>query len=329
MPPHDHAISHGHNHDDHGDDAHGHGAHRHDHGNGHHHGPGHSHAPASFGRAFAIGIALNIGFVLVEAVYGFLTHSVALLADAGHNLSDVLGLAIAWGGMALSRTAPSKRFTYGMSGSTILAALLNALLLLVAIGAIALEAIQRLGSPAPVQGQTVALVAGIGIVVNMATALLFVRGQHDINIRGAYLHMASDAAVSAGVLVAGLVIWWTGIAWIDPVISLVIVALIFWQTWGLLRESVEMSLSAVPRRLEFDHIVEALEGLDGVTAVHDLHIWPMSTTETALTAHLLIPAGHPGDAFLASTQAMLHDRFGIAHATIQIEVSDLNHGCRI
>lgn len=309
MPPHDHAAHSGHGHA---------GV---THGHGHAHGHGHSHAPASFGHAFAIGIALNLGFVLIEAIFGFWTNSVALLADAGHNLSDVLGLAVAWGGMALSRAAPSKRFTYGLGGSTILAALLNALLLLVALGAIALEAVQRFGDPAPVPGLMVAIVAAAGIVVNAVTAMLFASGRkHDINLRGAYLHMAGDALVSAGVLVAGLVIWKTGIGWIDPAISLIIVALIFWQTWGLLRESVEMAMGAVPRGLEYDQIVDALKQLDGVAAVHDLHIWPMSTTAAVLTTHLYVPAGHPGDAFLAAAQAMLHDRFGIGHATIQIEV---------
>lgn len=316
MAPHDHAHHDGHEH------RHG-GGHGHHHGHSHSHGHGHSHAPSHFGRAFAIGIALNLGFVAVEAAFGLFAHSVALLADAGHNLSDVLGLGVAWGGMALSRAAPSKRFTYGLAGSSILAALLNALFLLLALGAIALEAVQRLGHPAEVPGITVAIVAAAGIVVNAVTAMLFAGGQHsDINIRGAYLHMAGDAAVSAGVLVAGLIIWRTGLGWIDPVVSLVIVALIFWQTWGLLRESVEMSLAAVPRGLEYDQIVDALKHLPGVSAVHDLHIWPMSTTDTVLTAHLFMPGGHPGDTFLAQAQTLLHDRFGIGHATIQIEVDE-------
>jgi len=328
LPPHDHSTPQGGSHGPHHghDHAHGHshGAGK-SHGHGHAHGHGHSHAPSHFGRAFAIGIALNLAFVLVEAGFGFWANSVALLADAGHNLSDVLGLAVAWGGMALSRAAPSKRFTYGLSGSSILAALLNALLLLLALGAITLEAVQRLGQPAGVPGLTVAAVAAAGILVNTATALLFASGRHnDINIRGAYLHMASDAAVSAGVLVAGLVIWKTGLAWIDPLVSLAIVALIFWQTWGLLRESVEMSLAAVPRRLDYDAIVDALKHLDGVEAVHDLHIWPMSTTDAVLTTHLYIPAGHPGDGFLLSTQEMLRQRFEIGHATIQIEVDSDN-----
>ena len=290
-------------------------SHHHDHDHGHHH------APADFGRAFAIGIALNIGFVLVEAAFGFLANSVALLADAGHNLSDVLGLAVAWGGATLAKAPPSKRFTYGLRGSSILAALVNALLLLVALGAIVLEAVQRFGHPTAIAGPTVAAVAGVGIVVNLATALLFARGRKgDINIRGAFLHMAADAAVSAGVVVAGLVVWRTGLDWIDPAASLVIAAIIFWQTWGLLSESVEMSLAAVPRGIDFDAVGAALRALPGVSDTHDLHIWPMSTTETVLTAHLVMPGGHPGDAFLADAQAMLHRRFAIGHATLQIEV---------
>ncbi len=293
----------------------------HDHHHGHSHGH-HDHAPASFNRAFAIGIALNLGFVIVEAGYGFVANSVALLADAGHNLSDVLGLAVAWAGAALSARPPSKRFTYGLRGSSILAALLNALLM-VALGAIVLEAVQRFGAPASVMGPTVAIVAAVGIVVNGVTAWLFASGRKgDINIRGAFLHMAADAAVSAGVVVAGLLIWRTGIGWIDPVVSLVIAALIFWQTWGLLRESVEMSLGAVPRGIDFDAVETALAALPGVARVHDLHIWPMSTTEPVLTAHLVMPAGAPGDAFLAAARAMLQARFGIGHATLQVEGGD-------
>jgi cobalt-zinc-cadmium efflux system protein len=294
--------------------------HGHDHGHGHAHGHGHSHAPANFDRAFAIGIAINILYVLGEATAGLWTGSVALLADAGHNLSDVLGLAVAWGGATLARTRPTKRFTYGLKGSTILAALANALLLMIALGAIVLEAAQRFNAPPPLAGLTVSAVAGLGIVVNAVTAWLFAGGRHgDVNIRGAYLHMLADAAVSAGVVVAGVVIWWTGIGWIDPLVSIVIAALIFWQTWGLLRETVEMSLAAVPRGIDYDRVQAALLGLDGVTAVHDLHIWPMSTTEPILTAHLVMPAGHPGDAFLDGVHELLHDRFGIGHATLQVE----------
>ncbi|MDB5707510.1 MAG: cobalt transporter [Sphingomonas bacterium] len=298
---------------------HGH-SHSHAHGHGHDH---HAHAPteAGYDRAFAIGIALNLGFVIVEAGFGFVADSVALLADAGHNLSDVLGLAVAWGAMALGRAAPSKRFTYGLKGSTILAALTNALLLLVALGAIVLEAAQRMAAPAPVAGGTVSIVAAIGIAVNLGTAMLFMRGRKgDINIRGAYLHMASDAAVSAGVVVAGLAILWTGETWIDPIVSIAIAALIFWQTAGLLRESVEMSLGAVPRGIDYDKVRMSLRTLPGVARVHHVHIWPMSTTDTVLTAHLVIPAGHPGDAFLEEARGMLEHRFGIGHATLQVEI---------
>ncbi len=301
---------------------HGHGhSHAHTHAGGH----GHAHAPASFGRAFAIGIALNIAFVAVEGGAGLWTGSVALLADAGHNLSDVLGLAVAWGGATLARSAPSKRFTYGLKGSTILAALLNALLLLVALGAILTEAVQRFADPAPVAGLTVSAVAAIGIAVNAITAMLFASGRKgDVNIRGAYLHMVSDAAVSAGVVVAGLLIWQTGLGWIDPIVSIVIAVLIFWQTWGLLRETVEMALGAVPRAVDYDAVDAALAALPGVTRAHHIHIWPMSTTETVLTAHLAMPAGHPGDAFLDSVQAMLRDRFGIGHATLQVEIGGIH-----
>lgn len=304
-----------HDHHDHDHKGHGH------HGHGHHGGHGHAHAPASFGRAFAIGIALNIGFVLVEGGAGLWTGSVALLADAGHNLSDVLGLAVAWGGATLARSAPSKRFTYGLKGSTILAALLNALLLLVALGAILMEAVQRFADPAPVAGLTVSAIAAVGILVNAATAMLFASGRKgDVNIRGAYLHMLSDAIVSAGVVVAGLLIWQTGIGWIDPVVSIVIAVLIFWQTWGLLRETVEMTLAAVPRAVDYDAVEGALAALPDVARVHHIHIWPMSTTETILTAHLVMPGGHPGDAFLDGVQTMLRDRYGIGHATVQVEI---------
>ena len=297
-------------------------SHDHSHAHGHSHGHAHHHGPVDHNRAFAIGITLNLAFVAVEAGFGFVAHSVALLADAGHNLSDVLGLVIAWGAAALARVGPSRRFTYGLKGSTILAALLNALLLLVALGAIVLEAVQRFGDPAPTAGGTVSAVAAAGILVNGITAWLFARrAQGDINIRGAFLHMAADALVSLGVVIAGLVILWTGLGWIDPIVSIVIAGLIFWQTWGLLRESVEMSLGAVPRRIDIDAVEGALAQLDGVSGVHHLHIWPMSTTDTVLTAHLVMPAGHPGDAFLDAAQDMLRERFGIGHATFQVEIA--------
>ncbi|GGB22652.1 cobalt transporter [Sphingomonas metalli] len=316
-----HHHHHGHSHD-HGHD-HGHGAGHH----GHHH--GHVHGPGEYDRAFAIGIALNLLYVVAEAGFGLWNGSVALLADAGHNLSDVLGLAVAWGGASLARRPATKRFTYGLKGSTILAALANALLLLVALGAIVLEAVQRIGSPPPLAGLTISAVAGAGIAVNAFTAWLFARGRHgDVNIRGAYLHMAADALVSAGVVVAGVAIWATGLGWIDPVVSLVIAALIFWQTWGLLKETLGMALAGVPRGIDFDEVSAALVALPGVERLHDLHIWPMSTTEPVLTAHLLMPTGHPGDAFLAKAQAMLRERFGIGHATLQVETGgDCAAGC--
>ena len=322
---HGHGHGHGHAHDHDHD-------HDHDHGHDHNHGfslfHAHSHAPASYDRAFAIGIALNLAYLIGEGGAGFVTGSVALLADAGHNLSDVLGLAVAWGGATLARAAPSKRFTYGLKGSTILAALFNALLLLVALGAIVMEAVERIGSPPPVPGLIVSLVAGIGIAVNGATAWLFASGRKgDVNLRGAFLHMAADAVVSAAVVLAGIAIWATGVRWIDPVVSLVIAGVIFAQTWGLLRETVEMALAAVPRGIDIDVVEAALTGLPGVARIHDLHVWPMSTTEPVLTAHLVMPAGGADDRFLGEARGMLHDRFGIGHTTLQVETGGECAGC--
>ncbi|MBN8812048.1 MULTISPECIES: cation diffusion facilitator family transporter [Sphingomonas] len=292
----------------------------HDHNHSHN---GHSHAPADFGRAFAIGTVLNLGFVIVEGGAGFLTHSMALLADAGHNLSDVLGLLIAWGGAELAKRPASPRFTYGLRGSSILAALANAVLLFVAVGAILLEAIQRLSEPREVPGLTVMIVAGAGIVINLSTALLFARGRKgDVNIRGAYLHMAADAAVSAGVVVGAALMLLTGAEWIDPVVSLLIVVVILWSTWGLFTESLTMALQAVPKGIDSAAVEAALADLPGVSRVHDLHIWPMSTTEAALTAHLVMPEGHPGDAFLIALQHRLAHDFRIDHTTVQIELGD-------
>ncbi|RSV39862.1 cation transporter [Sphingomonas sp. ABOLE] len=309
-----------------GHHAHGHHhghAHGHGHGHAHAHGLGHSHAPADFGRAFAIGTALNIAFVVIEGGAGLWTNSMALLADAGHNLSDVLGLLIAWVGAELGKRPATPRFTYGLGASSILAALANALLLLIAIGAILLETIQRFADPPAVAPIPVMLVAGAGILVNLGTALLFARGRdHDINVRGAYLHMAADAAVSAAVVVAGALIWWTGLRWIDPAISLVVVVVILVGTWGLLRESLTMALQAVPDRIDLDAVEQALLAQPGVARVHDLHVWPMSTTETALTAHLVMPAGHPGDAFLLHLQQRLAHDFRIEHSTVQIELGN-------
>jgi cobalt-zinc-cadmium efflux system protein len=289
---------------------------------------GHSHAPKSFGKAFAIGTALNLGFVIIEAVYGIFAHSLALIADAGHNFSDVVGLLLAWGATVLAQTAPTKKRTYGMRSSSILAALLNALLLLVAVGGIASEAIRRFSQPAEVAGRTVIAVALIGIVINGVTALLFASGRKgDVNIRGAFLHMVADAAVSAGVVASGFAILWTGFVWIDPVVSLAIAAVITWGTWGLLRESLDLSLDAVPKGIDVNAVEEYLRGLPGITRVHDLHIWAMSTTETALTAHLVKPDGTLDDPLLMRMQDELHDRFGIEHMTVQFECGDADCLC--
>jgi len=309
---------------------------------GHHHSNGHSghshhdrhgahgHMPTNFSRAFALGISLNITYILVEVIYGLLAGSMALLADAGHNLSDVLGLVVAWAGAELGKRPPSKRFTYGLGGSSILAALLNGLFLLVACGAIALAAIERFSTPSPIASTTVIIVASLGIVINFGTAMLFVRGQkEDINIRGAFLHMMADAGVSAGVVVGGIIIYFTGLNWIDPLISLLIVALIFWSTWGLLTEAVRMSLAGVPRNINVEDVQAYLASLPGVQAVHDLHIWPMSTSETAMTAHLVLPDGHPGKGFLAEVRKWMIERFSIHHTTIQIDLEGEEEGlCR-
>lgn len=296
---------------------------------GHGHEPGRGHAPANFGRAFAIGIGLNLTFVAVEFVYGVIGNSVALLADAGHNLSDVLGLVIAWIASVLTRRPPSSRLTYGLGGSSILAALFNAVFLLIAVGAIAWEAILRLFHPEPVAGATIMIVAAVGIVINGVTAWLFVSGRKDdLNIRGAFLHMAADAGVSAGVVAAGLVILQTGWAWVDPLTSLAIVGVIVWGTWNLLRDSLAMSVSAVPAAIDPQVVRQYLESRTGVSAVHDLHIWAMSTTENALTAHLVFPAGHPGDEFLMSAATELRQRFGIGHTTLQVEISE-ETACRL
>ncbi|WP_199751269.1 cation diffusion facilitator family transporter [Bradyrhizobium sp. RP6] len=316
MGSHDH---HGHHHHDHAGDAHDHG-----HGHGH----AHVHAPASFGMAFAIGISLNIALVVAEAIYGYVGNSTALLADAGHNLSDVLGLVVAWGASIAARRAPSGRFTYGLRASTILAALANAVFLLVATGAIGWEAILRLQQPEPVAGVTVMVVAGIGILINGFTAMLFARGRKDdINIEGAYLHMAADAAVSLGVVVSAALIIWTGWLWLDPVASLVICATILWSTTSLLRGSIDMSMAAAPKGTDLAAIRAFLLARPGVSAIHDLHVWPISTTETALTCHLVMPAGS-GDAFLMETAQLLKTSFRIGHTTLQVETHPDN-GCAL
>lgn len=307
--------------------AHAH-EHTHTHGSagpGHHHGhdhghAGHQHGPTAYGRAFAIGISLNLAFVLAEFVFGIRAGSVALTADAGHNLGDVLGLVLAWAGTVLASRAPTPRRTYGMRRFSILAALGNGALLLVAVGAIGLEAIQRLLAPAPVQSTTVMVVALLAIAINLGTALLFMRGrEHDLNIRGAFLHMLADAAVSAGVVLAQIVIGITGWYWVDPAVGILVVALLVWSTWGLLRESLDLALDAVPLGIDPEEVAEYLAALPGVREVHDLHIWGMSTTHVALTAHLIRPDVTDDDALLARACRDLHLRFGIEHSTIQIE----------
>jgi cobalt-zinc-cadmium efflux system protein len=298
---------------------HGHPDHDHDH-HAHGHGHSHSHAPVDFGTAFALGVGLNALVVLLEFGFGIFGHSIALIADAGHNLGDVAGLLAAWIASVLVRRRPSARFTYGLRGSAILAALFNAALLLIAVGAISWEAIQRLAHPEPVAGLVVIVVAGLGIVLNGATALLFASGRKgDLNVRGAFTHMAADAAVSAGVVVAGLLILLTGWLWLDPVVSLLINVVIIWMTWSLLRDSVRMSLDAVPETIDPQAVRAFLEAQPGVASVHDLHIWSIGTTETALTAHLVMPGAPAGDAFLHHLAGELEGDFGICHATLQIE----------
>lgn len=294
----------------------------------------HSHPPerepgaSRFDRAFAIGIALNAGFVLVEWIFGVLANSLALIADASHNLGDVLSLLLAWGAAVLARRRPSARFTYGLRSTTILAALTNAALLLVITGGIAWEAVIRFRNPAGVDAAIVVWVAALGIAVNTGTALLFMSGRkRDMNLRGAYLHMAADAAISAGVVVAGLLTLGTGWTWIDPVMSLAIVTVILLGTWGLLRDATRLALHAVPEGVDPTEVRRFLERQPGVREVHDLHIWGMSTTETAMTAHLVMPGGHPGDEFIARLAEELNREFGIAHATLQVETGSAAQPC--
>ena len=296
-------------------------------GHDHHH--DHGHTAPNHNRAFAIGVALNLAFVVIEALYGFRAHSLSLLADAGHNLGDVMGLLLAWGAGILATRLPSARRTYGLRRSSILAALGNAVLLLLAVGGIVWEALARFRTPEPVASGVVVWVALIGIGINTATALLFMRGRKsDLNIRGAFVHMAADAAVSAGVVVAALIMMRTGWLWLDPAVSVVIAIIIAVGTWGLLRDSVNLALDAVPEGIEPDEVQAYLAQLPGVTAVHDLHIWGMSTTHVAVTAHLVKPGVADDDALLAEASRGLHDRFGIEHSTLQVERSEDVANCR-
>jgi cobalt-zinc-cadmium efflux system protein len=322
----DHDHDHNHDHDDHDHDGHDHD---HDHG-GHHHGHGHSHAPADFGRAFAIAAVLNIALVVAQVIFGVLANSVALIADAGHNLGDVLGLLMAWGAHGMSRWLPTERYTYGFRSASILAALFNGIILLVATGAIAWEALRRLAGTGEVAGVTVMVVAAVGIAVNGVSAWLLMAGRKgDLNVRGAFLHLLGDAAISLGVVLAGAVIFLTGWNVLDPLASLVISVLIVWGTWGLLHESVTLSLDAVPRGIDRAKVESYLRALPGVTEVHDLHIWAMSTTETALTAHLVRPGAGLDDRLLHDICHELEHRFKIAHATLQIEAGDTELECRL
>jgi cobalt-zinc-cadmium efflux system protein len=313
-----------HEHDHAHNDEHGH-----DHA-GHHrtHRHGHAHAPADFGRAFAIGMVLNGAYVLAEAVYGVLANSLALLADAGHNAGDVVSLGLAWLATWLSRKATSARFTYGLRSSSILAALANAVLLALVTGAIAWEAVLRLMHPQPAAGVTMMAVASAGIVLNGATALMFASGRdRDLNVRSAFQHMASDALVALGVVAAGGLILVTHWLWVDPVISLAISAVIVLGTWSLLREALALALGGVPASIDRGRVAAYLAALPGVTEVHDLHIWGMSTTETALTAHLVRPGAALDDALLAEVCGELKRRFSIQHATLQVEDGSLDHPC--
>ena len=314
-------------------DDHTHDGHDHDHSHAHtHHGSGHHHhhVPSSFDRAFAIGVGLNVAFVVAEVVFGLRARSLALTADAGHNLGDVLGLVLAWAGSVLARRGPTPRRTYGLRRFSILAAIANAGFLLIAVGAITVEAINRLRHPEPVASGMVMVVAAIGILINVGTALGFMRGRdHDINIRGAFLHMMGDAAASAGVVVAGLVIGVTGWLWLDPAVSLLLVGLITWASWGLAKDSLNLALDAVPRGIDPSAVYDLLAQLDGVVEVHDLHIWGMSTTDVALTAHLVRPRAGGEDAVIASACGQLRARFGIAHATLQLERDVVTHPCEL
>jgi len=279
------------------------------------------------GKAFATGIGLNLIFVAVEVFYGLMANSSALLADAGHNASDVLGLAFAWTAAWLATIKPKGKYTYGLRKTTILVSILNALLLFGAVAAIGWDAIEKLQNPQPVGGKQVMIVAGIGVVINTFTALLFMKGQkHDLNIRGAFLHMAADAAVSLGVVVAGLLILLTGKNWIDPVMSFIIIVVILWGTWQLFSDSLNLALDAVPKNIDVEKVRSFIESKGGVENLHDLHIWAMSTTQIALTAHLVMPNGND-DGFITLLQKELKKKFNIGHTTFQIENKNLQQNC--
>lgn len=311
---------------DHHHDHHDHGHH---HGHAHHAGGHHHHAPANMGRAFAIGVILNTAFVAAEVAAGLWTGSLALLADAGHNLSDVLSLLLAWGATVLARRAPTGRRTYGLRKGTILASLANAVLLLVAVGAIVSEAVHRLAQPAAMDTGVVMATASLGVLINGATAMLFMRGSHsDLNVRGAFLHMAADAGVSLAVVAGAFTMAQTGVLWIDPALSLIIAGVIVLGTWSLLRDSMDLALDAAPRGIDVDKVRRWLQDLPGVEDVHDLHVWAISTTETAMTAHILRPANADGDRFLHMACEGLERRFRIGHATLQVE-TDAAHACRL
>lgn len=327
---HDHGDDHGHDHahgHGHGHQGHGHGApskkpspargshHGHGHGDGHAHG-----LPSTLGRAFAVGIGLNVTFVVVESIYGWLSQSTALLADAAHNLSDVLGLVLAWGATSLARRAATPRLTYGMRRSTQLAALASSILLVLAVGGVTWEAIGRLAAPPSVEPFTMMIVASIGVLVNGLSAVAFVTDQRrDVNVRAAFLHLIADALVSVGVVVAGAILHFTGWRWIDPVVSLVISGVILWSTWGVLRESLHLSLDGVPSHIDLESVRAHLASLPGVREVHDLHVWAMSTTDVALTAHLVVDWPDREPEFLGTLEAELEKKFGIGHSTVQLE----------
>jgi cobalt-zinc-cadmium efflux system protein len=321
---HSHSHSHHGHHHDHGDD-HGH----HDHHDHDAHGHAHGHAlPPNPGKALAVGIALNLAFVILEWGFGIWSHSLALLADATHNLGDVLGLVLAWGAARLSQRAPSAKFTYGLGASSILAALINAVLLVLVTGGLMWEAALRLNSPEPVAGAVVIVIALAGVVVNGLTAWLLHAGhEHDLNLRGAYLHMLGDAAVSVAVAVAGAIILFTGWLWLDPAMTIVVGVVIVWTSTGLLRDSAKLALHGVPHNIDSKDVRHYLEHLPGVGEVHDLHIWAISTTGSALTAHLVCPGGHPGDELLDRARHDIAERFGIRHVTLQVEVGDCGEGC--